>query len=93
MTDLFKGLLAGHPQIGQIVRLADRHHQVQFVDIGLQRALGPTYIRHQSGDRYTGAANDAANYIVGIRQVRNSFGRNERCCFDLRKPGQGQLVD
>ena len=92
-AQLSEGLLAGHTQIGQVVRLAHRHHQIELIDHGFQRSLGAANIGHQRRIDDIRVAANLLHHRFGIAQHRNGFGRCERGHLNALIASRAQAIE
>ena len=87
-----KRLLAGHAQVGEVVRLADRHHQIELVRAGIDRPLCAAHIRHQCGVDHAGHTLDFTHHDFCVAQCRDRGGRCEGRDLDLGQPRERQRI-
>ena len=86
-------LRAGHAQIGQVVRLAGRHDQVELVSACIDGALGAAHVGHQAGVDDARRAADLAQHDFGVAQRWNGLGRDKGRDFDLGHAAVRERVD
>jgi len=86
-------LTALHAQIAEVVRLADRHDQIELVRARLDGALGAAHIGHQCRVDGTGSARYLAHHDLAVAQCRNRRGRDKGRDFDLGQTRLGQRID
>jgi hypothetical protein len=80
-------LLARHAQVGQVVRLAGRHHQVQLVRARVDGALGTAHVGHQRAVDTCRARRVISRSTISHRPARDGLGRDERSHLDLGQAG------
>lgn len=60
---LADGLFAGHTQVGEVVRLAAGHHEIERVDAAGGRPFGAPQVRDQRRADHTRPAGDAGRHL------------------------------
>jgi hypothetical protein len=86
-------LRACHAQVRKIVAFGRRHHEVQFVRAGFERAFGAAHVRYERAVDDAGAARNLAQHDLGVTQRRDRLRRYKRRDLDLRHSRLRKRID
>ena len=73
--------------IGAIVPVADRQHEIHLVHAPRQAALRPAKVRNQGRHGKAGQAQRVAHHRFDVGELRQQFGRDEGAYLDFAHPG------